>query len=124
MMWSAYLDLKTYHRRPSEDLQPVDALTAYLVDKAVLWFGATVEDALSERVEVGEGKDKRSEAKYTLEQLLDPAFRLPHPQAGKVKRKKVGEQVKALFGMGTPRRKSKPTLNPLMAKWMAHKGLQ
>lgn len=124
-MWSAYLDLKTYHRRPSEDLQPLDALSGYLVDKAVLWFGIIVENALSERVEIGEGKDKRSEAKYTLEQLLDPAFRLPRPEERKVKRKMVGEQVKALFGMGKPRKsKSKLVPNPLMSKWLAHKGLQ
>lgn len=79
-MWSAYLKLKTYHRTPSLDLALDDALTAWCVDGTVLWFGITVENALQERVEVGSGKDKRHEGKYTLDDLLDPAFTLPKPQ--------------------------------------------
>lgn len=78
-MWSAYLKLKTYQRPPSLDLMLDDALTAWCVDGAVLWFGITVENALQERIDVGVGKDKRSEAKYTLEELLDAAFTLPRP---------------------------------------------
>ena len=31
-----------------------------------------------ERKEVGMGKNKRLERKYTMEQLLHPEFRLPH----------------------------------------------
>src|SRR5690242_6602437 len=66
LMWSAWQDLKTYHRRPSLDLELDDALIAWCLDKTVTWFGVTVENALLERVEVGSGKDKRSEAKYSL----------------------------------------------------------
>lgn len=82
-MWSAYQDLKMSHKRPSEVLQETDTIAAYCVDKAVLTFGIVVENALAETVEVGVGKDKRREAKYTLEQLLDNDFRLPRPIVAK-----------------------------------------
>lgn len=78
-MWSAYLSLKSYQRRPSDDLELDDSIMAYCLDKTVLWFGITVENLLSEMVEVGMGKDKRRERKYTLEQLLDRDFRVPRP---------------------------------------------
>lgn len=42
-----------------------------------MWFGVTVENLLGERSEIGEGKDKRYEAKYELEDLLDADFRVP-----------------------------------------------
>lgn len=75
-MWQAYLSLKTYHRRPSDDLKLTDTIVAWCVDATVLWFGITVENLLGERVKVGSGKEERSEAKYELEQLLDPLFRV------------------------------------------------
>lgn len=75
-MWQAYLSLKTYQRRPSSDLEITDTIVAWCVDATVLWFGITVENLLSERVKVGSGKDEHSEAKYELEQLLDPLFRV------------------------------------------------
>lgn len=79
-MWDSYQSLKIYHRRPSDDLEVTDSIAAYCVDGAVLWFGLTIENALAETKEVGMGKDKRREQKYTLSQLLDPVFRLPRPQ--------------------------------------------
>lgn len=83
-MWRAYQRSKSYQRRASEDLsddegEPLDSLTAYCVDEVVLWFGARVESDLAETVEVGMGADKRREPKYTLPELLDPAFRVPRP---------------------------------------------
>lgn len=81
-MWSSYLSLTKYQRRPSDDLAFTewgDSITAYCVDKTVLWFGITVENLLSETVEVGQGRDKRRERKYTLEQLLDRDFKVPRP---------------------------------------------
>lgn len=44
-----------------------------------MWFGMTVENLLAERVEVGNGKEKRYEAKYKLSDLLDLNFRVPQP---------------------------------------------
>lgn len=76
-MWSAWSSLKTYHWRPSSDLEVTDSIAAYCLDKAVLWFGITMENLLGERVEVGSGKDKRWEAKYELLDLLDEGFRVP-----------------------------------------------
>lgn len=54
-------------------------LAAYLYDSAVVTLGTVIENALLERVESGEGKDYKSEPKYTLHQLLDPSFKLPRP---------------------------------------------
>lgn len=79
-MWLAYLSLKMYHRRPSEDLAVTDTIAAWCLDGAVLWFGITIENALSERVNKGTPKEPRYEARYTLMELLDPAFHLPRPQ--------------------------------------------
>lgn len=72
--------MKTYHRRPSDDLAIDDSVAAWCLDGAVLWFGTTLENALAERVNQGDAKDPRWENKYTLAQLLDPSFRLPRPQ--------------------------------------------
>lgn len=78
-MWSAWLSLKTYHKLPSLELEVTDSIAAYCLDKAVMWFGITVENLLDERVKVISGKDERWEQKYSLDLLLDPAFRLPRP---------------------------------------------
>lgn len=64
------------HRRPSKDLKVKNTIAAYCVDKTVLTFGIIIENALGERDKVG----KEYVDKYTLSQLLDPAFKLPRPQ--------------------------------------------
>lgn len=46
----------------------------------MIWFGITIENALSERVKLGEGKDATWESKYEMRELLDPAFKMPRPQ--------------------------------------------
>lgn len=67
-----------YTRPPSEFIPGlVDEWTCYQFDNAVLWFVNTIENALTERVEVGAGDSRKSIARYTLTQLLDPAFTLP-----------------------------------------------
>lgn len=76
-MWQAWSSLKTYHLKPSEVLEVEDSIAAYCLDKCVLWFGITVENLLSEREETGDGKERHSEAKYELEELLDKDFRVP-----------------------------------------------
>lgn len=82
-MWSAYQSLKAYQRRPSADLEETDNIAAWCVDNTVLTFGIIIENALAETVEVGMGNNKRSEAKYTLAQLLDNNFKLPRPAPAK-----------------------------------------
>lgn len=44
-----------------------------------MFVGLTVENALQERIEAGKGASYRSELRYTLTQILEPAFRLPRP---------------------------------------------
>ena len=79
-MWALYYKATKYNKLPSEyfaDL--VDEWTRYCFDNAVTYFGSVIEGALTETVEQGMGNNKRSVAKYTLRQLLDPVFRLPRP---------------------------------------------
>lgn len=67
---------KTTNARPSS-LLGIDAeWIAYQFDSAVTLFGNAIESASMERKEVGMGKHKRLEQKYTMQQLLDPDFRL------------------------------------------------
>lgn len=85
-MWRAYLALKTYHRRPNEDLdlcEPDDGITAWCVDDMVMWFGTTIEKLLSETRKIVIGKETRREPLYTLEQLLDPRYHPPRPMPAK-----------------------------------------
>lgn len=79
-MWDAYQSLKLYHRRPSDDLEVEDSIAAYCLDGAVMWFGITIENALQERANTGTKEKPKMEERYTIDQLLDPAFRLPRPQ--------------------------------------------
>lgn len=121
-MWILGQKAAKYSKPPSA-LVPglVDELACYQFDNAVLWFCTTVENALNETEKVGVGDKATERAKYTLDQLLDDNFRLPRPVTAKVKRGKVGEQVKALFG--TPRkRKESPKVSPLMHKWLERHG--
>jgi hypothetical protein len=52
-------------------------LAAYQFDSAVLFFGLTIKHARQEQEEYGPPSARQSRNKYTLEQLLDPDFRLP-----------------------------------------------
>lgn len=75
-----------------------DALAAYLLDKCVVAFGLIVENALHERVNHGTQKEPRWEPKYTLTQLLDPAFRLPRPVPELPKKQADGFAALMLLG--------------------------
>lgn len=54
-----------------------DAWMSYQIDRAVVTFGIAIDNALQERVPIGD--DGATVEKYTLEQLLDPEFLLPRP---------------------------------------------
>ena len=53
-------------------------LAAYQFDSAVLFFGLTIKNASQEREDYGPEKARQSRPKYTMRELLDPEFRLPH----------------------------------------------
>lgn len=69
-----------YGQLPSQRLGMTNDWAAYQLDNAVTFLGITIENALQERVEVGDGKSKEYRDKYALWQLLDDEFRLPRPQ--------------------------------------------
>lgn len=98
-------------------------IARYSINKAVNFFGTAIENALAEMVEVGIKPNIEHKPKYTLSQLLDKDFRLPRPATTQAKSRKVGEQVKALFGGTAPKRKGKaPPVSPLMRKWLERHG--
>lgn len=82
-MWQLYQKATKYGKPPSELVGIADEWTAYQFDNAVNFLGITVENALQERDEVGVKPNVEYRARYTLQQLLDPAFRLPRPQPEK-----------------------------------------
>lgn len=65
--------------RPSELVCLDDRLLAYLFDSSVVTFGTLIENALSERIQVGTPPHSEWQNKYTLDQLLDSRFFLPDP---------------------------------------------
>ena len=78
-MWRLYQTCKTLSQLPSDRLGVTNDWAAYQIDDAVVWFGVTVENALAERVNHGSAEKPDWRDKYTLEQLLEPDFRLPRP---------------------------------------------
>jgi hypothetical protein len=48
---------------------------AYQIDRAVVVFGITIDNALLEKIEYGD--EGKTADKYTLDQLLDKQFLLP-----------------------------------------------
>jgi hypothetical protein len=101
-------------------------LGIYCFDNAIFYFIGVIENALGETEKIGIAPNVEHVAKYTLEQLLADDFRLPRPPTANEKRKQTGQQVKAIFGAGKPRRKGKgkgkgkeqPKVSPLMQKWL------
>lgn len=82
-MWSVWTVASKFNRLPSDivdEEHELDSLTRYLINKAITYFGMTVENWLHETVEVGAGNNKHSERKYELSELLDPAFKMARPQ--------------------------------------------
>jgi hypothetical protein len=76
---------------PSQILHEDDPLSAWMLDSLVLTFGTIVENALLERDEIGSGASKTYQNRYTLTQLLDPAFKLPRPQSEADKMEEWGQ---------------------------------
>lgn len=83
-MWSVYNLSSKCHRLPSEivdEEHELSSLARYLLNKAVTFFGMTIENLLNETIEVGAAGNKRTERKYEIGELLSPLFKLPRPQA-------------------------------------------
>lgn len=59
-----------------------DEWAAYQFDNAVVMVGTAIETAAQEMEKRGSDDEPRWEPKYTIRQLLDPAFRLPAHDAG------------------------------------------
>jgi hypothetical protein len=86
-MWSLWTKSKTYSQLPSDVWGEIEhpvfgmpcSLAAWMLDSAITWFGITIENALSERVEIKMGTKVQSTPKFTLIRLLDENFRLPPP---------------------------------------------
>lgn len=79
-MWSLYKQAKSFSQRPSKLLDVTDKWAAYQFDEVVNLFGMVIENALAETIEVGTKGNRTRKPKYTLKQLLAPAFRLPLQQ--------------------------------------------
>lgn len=58
-----------------------DEWLAWQLDNATSLFGNKVEASLQEMEEIGAGKHKRMEPKYTIAQILSDKFRFPAPES-------------------------------------------
>lgn len=74
LMWELWQKAKEFKNLPSEVLGIDDSIAAWMLDNAVLWFGHTIENLLSERVEVKVGTRVESHPRYSLTRLLHPEF--------------------------------------------------
>jgi hypothetical protein len=77
-----------------------DPWWALQLDNAVVSIGIGVENALHERHNVGTKKAPDWQPLYTLEQLLDPAFRLPPSKTAQDKERGAINALKSLVGKG------------------------
>jgi hypothetical protein len=60
-----------------------------------------IENALAERVNRGTKKEPDHQPRYTIEQLLDPEFRLPAPPTKEEKERNSIAFLKSLKGVKT-----------------------
>lgn len=72
-MWRLFQTAKSCFARPSALLCIADPWLAYQFDAAVSALGNSIESALYETDTLGD----KTVPRYTLQQLLDPQFRLP-----------------------------------------------
>lgn len=79
-MWQLYSTAKTTCQRSSSLVGIDDPWIALQFDNAVSLVGVVIENASQETIQVGTKKEPKTERKYHMEQLLDPAFRLPAPK--------------------------------------------
>lgn len=75
-MWDLWQQATKYSKLPSEIFGEEDSIAAWMLNTAVTWFGITIENLLSERVEVMVGKGTKSYPKYTLTRLLHADYRV------------------------------------------------
>ena len=68
------------------------------MDKAVTQLGNIVENALSERVKTGSGKNEEWRAKYKLDEILGADFYLPRPLTPLQKRRQSAANFFAMAG--------------------------
>lgn len=80
-MWTLYLTATKTGQRPSDLVCVEDRWAALQFDNAVTLVGTVIENAAQEMEQRGSDDKPRWEPKYTMEQLLDPAFRLPRDGA-------------------------------------------
>lgn len=76
-MWQLYQKCKTLGQRPSDELDVTNNWAAYQFNSAVVWLGIAIENALQERDNIGTDDKPEWRERYTLEQILEPGFRLP-----------------------------------------------
>ena len=76
-MWRLYLTAKATSQRPSQLVSIGDRWAALQLDNAVVMVGTAIENASQEQEKVGPEDKPRWETRYTMQQLLDPEFRLP-----------------------------------------------
>lgn len=83
-MWQLYQTAKATASRPSSLVEIEDRWAALQFDHAVTLVGIVIENAAQEQVNTGDERRPRWTRKYTMRQLLDPAFRLPLEDEGGV----------------------------------------
>lgn len=76
-MWTLYATAKATATRPSKLIGIGDRWAALQFDNAVSLVGTVIENASQEMKKTGPDKKPEWKAKYTMNQLLDPDFRLP-----------------------------------------------
>lgn len=72
-----------------------DPWIALQFDNAVTLVKTVLENALNEMHKVGTEKDGKMEPVYSLEQLLDPEFKLPRPPSAQDKERAALGTLKA-----------------------------
>ena len=82
--------------RPSQYLTITDPWLAYQVDRCVNVIGTVVSNAAQEFEKLGEGENTSYEPKYTMDQLLDPDYKLPRPKTAEDKERDSLQALKAL----------------------------
>jgi hypothetical protein len=78
-MWRLHQTCELYGQLPSQRLGVANSWAAYQLDNAVTFLAVAIQNALDERVNRGTERNPDRQPRYTLSQLLHPAFRLPLP---------------------------------------------
>lgn len=97
-LWPLYLMSTKTAKRPSEIVGIDEEWVAYQFDNAVILACSAIENAAQEMHQVGSGKNKEWKQKYTMQQLLDPNFRLP-PSERPSRRERETDDTKFFSGL-------------------------